>query len=208
MPVGCCIDTHLGKYVLDFLRIDTRPTFVVFVPDEFSANEKAEILFANDALRSIERRGNLPMGWVLSEGFLRSGGGRCFPNSRWRFIAVDVGESVAKGRIMVVTAEWGGDEWDEKIWKETQLISINENVVEENTNTQSTSQETKPSTLALAVSGPSFDMQLSGPVMDWTREDSPLYSSQHYQNLRSVDWYLFQYPLIWTLYYDRILIVS
>lgn len=195
MPAGCCIDSQLGKYALDFLRIDTRPTFVVFVPDDFSADEKAEILFANDALRGVERRGELPRGWVLSEGFLRHGGGRCFPNSRWRFTAVKVGESVAEGNIMVVTAEWGGDVWerkqDERVWKEAQLVLINGNVVEENTKTRPAFRETKPPTLALAVSGPSFDMQLSGPVMDWTREDSPLYSSQHYRNLRNVDWYLF-----------------
>lgn len=202
MPVECCIDTQLGKYALDFLRIDTRPTFIVFVPDEFSAEEKAVMLFANDALRSVEKRGELPIGWVLSEGFLRCGGGRCFPNSRWSFTAVAVGESVVRGGIMVVTAEWGGDQWEreqtEKMQRETQLIPINyggSSFERNTTDTQSIFRETElspVSTFAVAVSGPGFDLQPSGPVMDWTREDSPLYSSQHYRNLRNVDWYLFR----------------
>lgn len=199
MPVECCIDTQLGKYALDFLRIDTRPTFVVFVPDEFSANEKAVMLFANDALRSVEKRGELPTGWVLSEGFLRSGGGRCFPNSRWRFTAVTVGDSVVGGRIMVVTAEWGGDAWEHEFnrlrqeRKREQDERISQPIKTNGTmGTQSTFREAQlppASSLILSVSKPAFDQQLSVPAMDWTREDSPLYNSQHYRNLRSVDWY-------------------
>lgn len=212
MPVECCINTQLGKYALDFLRIDTRPTFIVFVPDEFSVTEKAVMLFANDALRGVERRGELPTGWVLSESFLRCGGGRCFPNSRWRFTAVAVGDSVIRGGIMVVTAEWGGDAWecefnrlqrehermqDEKISRrqmnETQPIQTNGSGCEEatTTDTQSTLQPAQPSpalTLTVTVPKPVL-YQLSGTVMDWVREDSPLYNSQHYRNLRNVDWY-------------------
>lgn len=229
MPVECCIDTQLGKYALDFLRIDTRPTFIVFVPNEFSADEKAVMLFANDALRGIEKRGELSMGWVLSEAFLRRGGGRCFPTSRWRFTATAVGDSVVKGGIMVVTAEWGGDAWeyefnqlqrehereqDEKIEREkkceaneTQSISISVNGI----GLRGSMPDTQPAfskarlsptptqTSAVAGLGPDcgpLQPQLPGPVMDWTREDSPLYSSQHYQNLRNVDWYLFRCSLI------------
>lgn len=197
MPVECCIDTQLGKYALDFLRIDTRPTFIVFVPDEFSANEKAVMLFANDALRGVEKRGELPTGWVLSEGFLRSGGGRCFPNSRWRFTAVAVGDSVVRGRIMVVTAEWGGDAWEHefnRLQQEHQREQDEKKISQPKKihSTQSAfrgAQLPPTSALILSVSRPAFDQQLSVPVMDWTREDSPLYNSQHYRNLRSVDWY-------------------
>lgn len=193
MPVECCIDTQLGKYALDFLRIDTRPTFIVLVPDEFSANEKAVMLFANDALRGVEKRGELPTGWVLSKEFLRSGGGRCFPNSRWRFTAVAVGDSVVGGRIMVVTAEWGGDAWEHEFNRLQQEEHEREKTkTNGTTGTQSTFREAQlspASSLILSVSRPAFDQQLSVPAMDWTREGSPLYNSQHYRNLRSVDWY-------------------
>lgn len=53
-------------------------------------------------------------------------------------------------------------------------------------------------TFAAANSKPSFTVlrpQQSGPFMDWMRGSSPLQTSEHYRNLKNVDWYIFRCPL-------------
>lgn len=98
MSAEGCSATQLGSYALGFLRVDNRPTFIVSVPDELSTDQVV-VLFANDALRDVEKRGELSMEWLLSKELLKYGDGS-FPASRWRFTTVMVGSNVVNGNIM------------------------------------------------------------------------------------------------------------
>lgn len=252
--------TQLGTYALHFLKIDTRPTFIVSIPSEYSTPaQPGTVLFANDALRDIERRGELSMSPILAEGFLNSGGGS-FPSGKWRFTAVPVGGGIIKrGSIMVVTVEsmpvleWGLDYWVKEVngcemvqpekgrGEEANITSMSPVPAASMTNgyksnssaaSNSSSYEDQENRKQLPItkvtvspedsdckderrmlgnetngkdfqliavepmSGPfsispesKFKMsQQSSAFMDWTRGISPLQTSQHYYNLRQVDW--------------------
>jgi hypothetical protein len=254
--------TQLGTYALDFLKIDTRPTFIVSIPAEYSTPaQPGTVLFANDALRDIERRGELAMSPVLTEGFLNSHGGS-FPSGKWRFTAVPVGSgTIKRGSIMVVTVEsilvleWGLDRWAKEVngcemvqqekgrgeeakianmspvpaasmtngHKSTSSAASNSSSYEGQENEKhlpitkvivspedSDCEDEKrmlgkeqnikdfqliagePMSGALSISPESkFKMsQQSSAFMDWTRGISPQQTSQHYYNLRQVDWYI------------------
>lgn len=262
--------TQLGTYALHFLKIDTRPTFIVSIPSEYSTPaQPGTVLFANDALRDIERRGELSMSPILAEGFLNSGGGS-FPSGKWRFTAVPVGGGIIKrGSIMVVTVEsmpvleWGLDYWVKEVngcemvqpekgrGEEANITSMSPVPAASMTNgyksnssaaSNSSSYEDQENRKQLPItkvtvspedsdckderrmlgnetngkdfqliavepmSGPfsispesKFKMsQQSSAFMDWTRGISPLQTSQHYYNLRQVDWYIWPHscPLV------------
>lgn len=262
MPAECFVATQLqlGTYAIEFLRLDTRPTFIVFVPTNYATSEPATVVFANDALRDIERRGEISMGWVLSEGFLRHGEGT-FPTNKWRFTTLEVGSGKG-GTIMAVTAEgipmgeWdfngrtsevngmghpalGGSVNGRKQGGDRVTHAVNGDVYRSISMEGDKSKETgtpevpalTPGTLSIAIckeqerererkeaakesepvsrrpssartrslvqpfaaasSNPQIaplQQQLSGPFMDWTQGISPLQTSEHYRNLRNVDW--------------------